>query len=98
MDYFARQLDQKEHRELVKLLKAKDRYLSKNKIPDFPPVFDDGDEVGVFFHVPIPHHEVGTILRDDEHGVTIKTRKGNTLHVSPFQLFHIENPGLAGMH
>ena len=89
MDYIARQMNQKEFRELRKLIKAKDAYLIKNKIPEFPPVFDNGDEVGVFFHTPTPHHVVGVILRDDEYGVTLKTKEGKTFHVSPFQLFHL---------
>ncbi|MEQ1877407.1 MAG: hypothetical protein ABL958_12245 [Bdellovibrionia bacterium] len=98
MDYLAKKLNQKEHRELVKLLRAKERYVTKNEFPDTPPIFDDGDEVGVFYHVPTPHHVVGRIMQDDEEGVILKTADGKTIHASPFQLFHLECPDCARLH
>ena len=92
MDHFVRPLSEKHYREVQKLIKAKEKYLAKYGFPEVAPVFDNGDQVGVFYHVPTPHHLVGVILRDDENGVTLRTAAGHTVHANPFQLFHIIDP------
>jgi hypothetical protein len=77
--------------DMVRMMRSKDHYISQNQFPVTPPIFDTGDEVGVFYHVPRPHHKVGVIVRDDETGVTIKTHDGKSFRASVFQLFHLDN-------
>jgi hypothetical protein len=89
MDYFVRNMDHMEHRELMKMLKAKQRYLTMNQIPEVPAIFDNGDQVGIFYHVPTPHHKTGIIIQDDERGVTIAAPNQEKYRASPHQLFHL---------
>jgi hypothetical protein len=98
MDFSECPICEKEYREMMSLIEAKEKYIMRHGYPPIPPMFVEGEEAAVFFPKPKPHHILATIIEDDEESVTLKTTDGGVLTVSPFQLFHLTDPLLEPVH
>lgn len=92
MEYSSREIDQKEFDRMMKMLKAKDKYLRANKLDCLPAIYDNGQKVGVFFDKPTPWHTTGIVINyEGGFSVDILREDGTILNdLSPFQLFALE--------